>query len=104
SGAAPEVAVLEAHGAGSLEDDPRRERSGLDLEVRTSAHRAEVCVRRRPASAPMDVAIERGEALLTVAVHVLRQVVSRLLRRLEEGAEEGIGRRPPLEDQRPRMT
>ncbi len=48
------------------------------------------------------VAVEGREALLAVAVHVLRQRVAGLLDGLEERAEQWVRRRAPLEDERTR--
>ena len=48
----------------------------------------------------MHVAVERGEPLLPVAVHVVGQRVSGLLHRFEEGPEQGTAGRAALQDQR----
>ena len=50
---------------------------------------------------PLDVAVERGEPLLAVAVHVRGQLIAGLLDGLEEGTEQGARRRTALQDQRP---
>src|SRR5215813_4445048 len=50
--------------------------------------------------AAVDVAVERREAFLPVAVDVVSQRVPGLLRRLEEGLEQRACRRPALEDER----
>ena len=48
----------------------------------------------------MDVSIKGREAFLTIAIHVRGERVASLLHRLEERAEEGIGRGATLENQR----
>src|SRR5215510_14064078 len=51
--------------------------------------------------AAVDVAVERREAFLPVAVDVVGQRVPRLLHRLEEGLEQRAHRGSALEDERP---
>ncbi len=51
--------------------------------------------------AAVDVAVERRETLLPVAVDVVGQGVAGLLHRLEEGPEQRARRGPSLEDKRP---
>ena len=48
----------------------------------------------------VDVAVELREALLLVAVDVVREGVARLLDRLEEGVEQRPARRAALEHER----
>ena len=95
------VRVLDAHGPRALEQDLRDERAGLDLEVRPLHHRVQVGARGGEPPAAVDVAVERREALLAVAVDVVGQRVAGLLHRLEEGAEQRVGGRAPLEHERP---
>ena len=54
-----------------------------------------------PAPAAADVAVERGEALLAVAVDVVGQRVAGLLHGREQRVEQRPARRAPLEPQRP---
>ncbi len=63
----------------------RHERAGLDLEVRAAHDRMEVRPCGRQPTAAADVAIERRETLLALAVHVVGQLVASLLDGLEEG-------------------
>ena len=49
----------------------------------------------------VDVAVEPGEALLAVPVDVVGERVARLLRRLQEGAEQRVGGGPAFEHERP---
>ncbi len=53
------------------------------------------------APTPVHVAVERREALLPVAVHVVGERVARLLHRLEEGAEQRARGRTALQHEGP---
>ena len=97
---APAAAELHAHRAPALEKDLGDEGPALHGEVGPPHDRVQVGAGRRQPPAPADVPVERGEPLLAVTVHVLGQRVARLLRGLEEGAEQRVGRRAPLQDQR----
>ena len=92
--------VLDSHRPAALEQDLRGEREGLHLEVRTAHHRVQVGARRREAAALVHVAIERGKALLAVAVHVLGERIAGLLDGGKEGVEERAARRTALERER----
>ena len=98
----PGAEVLDADRAGALEAHLGGVGEGLDREVGAPHHRVQVGPRRRHPHAVDDVAVEAPEALLPVAVDVVGQGVARLLRRLEEGAEERVGGRAPLQPQRSR--
>ncbi len=98
--AAPAAPVLHAHRAAALERDPGDERPAFHREVAAPHDRVQVGPGGRQPPAPADVPVERGEAFLPVAVHVLGQAVARLLRGLEEGQEQRAGRRAPLQHQR----
>ncbi len=52
----------------------------------------------------MDVPVERGEALLAIPVDVVRPRITRLHRRVEEGAEQRVLRGSALQDERAVMT
>ena len=91
---------LDADGAARFEEDPGDELTRLDGQVRPVQHGMEVGACRAPAAAAADVAVERGEALLAVAVDVVGQRVARLLHRLEEGPEERARCRAALEPER----
>ena len=96
--------VLDAHRPAALEEDLRGEREGLHLEVRTAHHRVQVGARRRQATTIVHVAVERGKALLAVAVHVLGERIAGLLDGVEEGVEERAARRAALERERAVVT
>ena len=98
--AAPAAAVLHAGRARALEHDPRGERARLDLEVLAPHHRVQVGAGGRQPLAVVHVAVERREALLAIAVHVLGERVARLLDGLEERVEERPLRRPAFEHER----
>jgi hypothetical protein len=79
---------LDAGCARPLEDDAVDERPAADLEVRAAHRRVEVCACRAHAPTPVECPVERGEALLPVAVDVVGQLVAGLLHRFEERGEE----------------
>ena len=89
--------VLDADRPAALEEDPRHEGPGLHSQVGAAHGRVQVGTRRAQATAAVDVAVERPEALLAVAVDVIREPVAGLLGGLEEGAEQGAGGRSALE-------
>ena len=69
-----------------------------DLEVRAPHDRVEVGPGRAQPAAPADVPVERGEALLAIAVDVVGQRVAGLLGGLEERPEQRVRGRPALQD------
>ena len=73
----------------------------MDGEVLPVAHRVEVGAGSRQPAATVEVAVEPREPLLPVSVHVVRQRVAGVLDRLEEGTEERVLGRAPLQDERP---
>src|ERR1700740_1108671 len=79
---------LDADGPRALEHDLGNERPAADLEVRSAHGGMEVGARGAEAAAAPDRPVERGEALLSVAVDVVRELVAGLLHRLEERGEE----------------
>ena len=87
-----------------LEDDPGHERPRPDGQVLPATDRLEVRLRGRQPPAVVDVAIERRETLLAVAVDVVGQVVARLLAGREEGLEQRVRGRTTFQDQRPVMA
>ena len=95
------MGVLHAHGAIALEEDLRHERAGRDVEVRAAHDRMQVRAGRGQATPAVDVAVERGEPLLAVAVHVVGERVARLLHRFEERTEERAPGGPSLQHERP---
>src|SRR5439155_18949963 len=78
------VPELDADGAGPVEDDFGNEGPGGDGEVRPAHHRIEVGPRGGQPPSAVDVPVERGEALLPVAVHVVGELVAGLLHGGEE--------------------
>ena len=84
-----------------VEDDLGNEGPGGHGEVRPAHHRIEVGPRGGQPPPAVDVPVERGEALLPVAVHVVGELVAGLLHGGEERAEQRVGGRAPLEHQRP---
>ena len=97
----PFVAELDADRARAVEDDLRDEGAGGHGEVGPAHHRIQVGARGGQPPAPVDVPVERGEALLPVAVHVVGELVAGLLHGGEERLEQRAGGRAPLEHQRP---
>ncbi len=95
---------VDADGPAALEADPRHELAGPDLEVPAAHDRVEVGARGAEPTPPVDVAVERREALLPVAVDVVGQVVARLLAGREERGEERVGGRTALQHQRAVMA
>src|ERR1700746_1334242 len=91
---------LDADRPRSLEDDAVDEGPGAHLEVRAAQGGVEVGASCALPPAAVEGAIERGKALLAVAVDVGGQLIARLLCRLEERREEGRGRRPAFEHDR----
>ena len=105
SAAAPALArVLDPDGAIALEHDLRHERARLDLEVRAPHHRVQVRARGGQPAPVVHVAVELGEALLAVAVHVVGERVAGLLHGREEGVEQRAARRAALQHQRAVMS
>ena len=94
------VPVLHADRALALEQDPGDEGAGQDVEVGPLHHGVQVGPRRRQPAAVPDVPVERREALLAVAVHVIGPGVAGLLARPEERLEERVRRRTALERER----
>ena len=92
---------VDGDGARPLEHDAGHERPRPDGQVATAADRLQVGLRRRDPATAVDVAIERPEAFLAIAVDVLGQLVAGFLAGLEEGREQRVGRRAALQDQRP---
>ncbi len=70
------------------------------LQVGPVHDRVQVGARRGEPTAVVHVAVEAREPFLAVAVDVVGQVVAGLLGRLEERAEQRVGRRTAFEDQR----
>ena len=85
----------------AVEDDLGDEGPGGHGEVRPAHHRIQVGPRGGQPPAAVDVPVERGEALLPVAVHVVGELVAGLLHGGEERAEQRVGGRAALEHQRP---
>ena len=98
--AAAALGVGDAGGPVALEEDPGGEGPGDEVEVGPLEHRVQVGLRRAQAPAPVDVAVEGGEALLAVAVDIGGPGVAGLLGGFQEGLEQGVGGRPPLQHQR----
>ena len=96
----PAARVLDAHRAAALEQDLGGERERLDRQVRAVHDRVQVRPRGREPPAVVHVAVELGEALLAVAVHVVGERVAGLLDGLEERVEERPLRRSALEHER----
>ena len=96
--------VLHADGARALEEDPRDAGARLHLEVGPRHHRVQVRAGGGEASAVADVAVERGEALLAVSVHVVGERVAGLLHGLEERPEQRAGCGPAFESERARVA
>ena len=92
--------VVDADRAVALEPDAGDERQGVDREVLPVPHRVQVGASGRQTAAPVEVAVEPREPLLPVAVDVVGQRVAGVLDGLEEGTEERVVGRTPLEDQR----
>ena len=88
---------LDADRARAVEAAPGDERPAADVEVRARHRRMQVRARGAQPAAAVDRAVEGGEPLLAVAVDVGRQLVARLLHRLEEGAEQRVRGRAALE-------
>ena len=87
-----------------LEHDAGHERPRPHGQVLPAADRLQVGLRGRQPAAVVDVPVERREALLAIAVDVLGEVVAGFLAGGEERREERVGRRPALEDERPRVA
>ena len=98
--AAAALRDLHADGPAAVEHDAGHERPRPDLEVGAVADRPEVRLRRRPAPAVADVAVERRDTLLAVAVDVGRRRVAGLLGGREPGPEQGARRGSALEGER----
>ena len=84
-----------------LEHETRHERPRPDGQVPATADGLQVGLCRRQPATAMDVAVERPEALLAIAVDVRGELVAGLLARGEERPEQRVGGRSPLEDERP---
>ena len=103
-GAAALALDVDGDRAPALEHDPGHERPRPDRQVLPAADRLEVRLRGRQPPAVVDVAIERREALLAVAVDVLGQVITGLLTGGEESLEQRVRGRTTFQDQRPVMA
>ena len=98
-GPAP-VRVLDADRARAVERHLRHQGARADVEVGPRHHGVQVGAGRGQPPPAVDVAVEPGEALLAVPVDVVGERVARLLRRLQERAEQRVRGRPALEDER----
>ncbi len=88
-----------------LDHDARHEPPRPDLEVRPMAQdRVEIGARGAQPAAAVDVAVERCEALLAIAVDVVGQLVAGLLGAREERPEQRVRRGTTLHHQRPVVT
>src|SRR4051794_27603709 len=88
---------LDAGRASTVHMDPGHERPRPELQVGPMPDRVEIRASRAHPTTLPDVPIERREALLPVAVHVRRQVISGLDCRVEPRAEQRARRRAALE-------
>src|SRR4051794_36401158 len=88
---------LDAGSAAAVDVNPGDERPRPDGKVWSPHDRMEIRPRGADPTAAPDVPVERGEALLAIAVHIRRQVIAGLLGRLEPGEEERARGRSPLE-------
>ena len=77
------------------------QRPRADLEVGALLDRMQVGAGGAQSVPAIDVAIKRGKALLAVAVDVLGERIARLLHGGEEGLEQRVDGRTPLELERP---
>ena len=93
--------VLDAGGAGAVEQDPVGERPRHHGEVRPVHHRVQVGACRAEAATAVHVAVELREALLAVAVDVVGARVAGLHGRVEERVEQRVVGRAAFEHQRP---
>ena len=102
--AAADARILDAGRAPALEQDPRRHRMRLHVEVRPAHHGVQVRPRGGQPAAVVHVAVELREALLAVAVHVVGEREAGLLHGGEERVEQRADGRPALEDERSVMA
>ncbi len=91
--------VLDPDGTSALEENAIDLSPAHDLQVGPVLDRVQVGPCRAQAPAPVQVAVEAGETLLLVPVHVVRQRVAGLLDGLEEGLEQRRRGRAPLHHQ-----
>ena len=92
--------VLHADRPLALEEDLGDEGAGGHVEVGPAHHRVQVGPGRAEPAAPVDVPVERGEALLPVPVHVVGDRIPGLLHRGEERLEQRAGGRAAFQHQR----
>ncbi len=95
------AAVLDADGAGPLEAHLLDVRQRDDVQVRTVHHRVQVGARGAQSTTAEHVLVERGEALLAVAVDIVAAAEPGLHARFQPGLEQRRRRRAPLQRQRP---
>ena len=102
--AATRAVVVDPGHAVAFEHETGHHRQGLHAEVGPRHHRVQVRAGGTEPATAVHVAVEGGEALLAVAVHVVGERMSGLLHGLEERAEQGTLGRPALEHQRTAAT
>ena len=95
------MAILDAYGAGSVEDDTLHRGPGDDREVLAAEHRVQVGPGGGEPPASTHIAIERGKPLLAIAVDIRRRREPRLAGGLEEGRKQRVGGRTALQLQGP---
>ena len=95
------AAVLDPDRTPSLEENARHRRQRLHVQVRPVHHRVEVGPRWREPPPTVNVAVERGEALLAVPVDVVGQVLTGLLHRFEKRDKQRTRCRSAFENERP---
>ncbi|MCY1224890.1 hypothetical protein D9M72_370670 [compost metagenome] len=98
------AAVGDAGGNVAFEVHLRDQGAGADRQVGPFGPGAQVGPGRGKPLPLVHVPVKRREALLAVAVHVIRQRESRFLCCLEEGLEQGVGGRAALQDQGSRVA
>ena len=98
----PAVRVFDTDRARSVEQDPGDERAGADIEVRPVHDRMQVRTRCAQATAATDVAVERGEALLAIAVDVFGELVAGLLHGAKNALNSGLVAGPRSSSSGPR--
>ena len=96
--------VLDADSPLPTEQDPRDERPRLHRQVRPPHDGVQVGAGGAQATATVDGAIEGGEALLPVAVDVVREWIAGLLHRGEERLEQRARGRSTFENERAVMA
>ena len=98
----PEVLdVFDAGRARALHQESRRLGAGLDREVMTALGRPQIGARGRRAPPVADGVLAAAETFLLLAVVILGEGIAGLLRRLEPGVEDRIGRLGELRAERP---